>query len=113
MRGDDWEEKRARTMQSDEGAQGLVREHVEGGPGRFRRGFEGRVVMELGLFFFFLIYFGCIGSIVAAHGLFSSCGKRGATLCCGARASHCGGFPCCGARALGARASVVVACGLQ
>ena len=28
---------------------------------------------------------------------------------CGARASHCGGFSCCGARALGARASVVVA----
>ena len=24
----------------------------------------------------------------------------GATLCCGARASHCGGFSCCGAQAL-------------
>ena len=34
---------------------------------------------------------------------------RGATLCCGAQASHCGGFSCCGARALGTRASVVVA----
>ena len=34
-------------------------------------------------------------------------------LCCGARASHCGGFSCCGARALAARASVVVARGLQ
>ena len=31
----------------------------------------------------------------------------------GARVSHCGGFSCCGARALGARASVVVACGLS
>ena len=32
---------------------------------------------------------------------------------CTARASHCGGFSCCRARALGARASVVVACGLS
>ena len=37
----------------------------------------------------------------------------GATLRCGARASHCGGFSCCGARALGAQASVVVARGLS
>ena len=37
----------------------------------------------------------------------------GATLHCGAQASHCGGFFCCGARALGAQASVVVARGLQ
>ena len=29
-----------------------------------------------------------------------------ATLCCGAWASHCGGFSCCGAWALGVRASV-------
>ena len=28
------------------------------------------------------------------------------------QSSHCGGFLCCGARALGARASVVVACRL-
>ena len=35
------------------------------------------------------------------------------TLRCGAWASHCGGFSCCGAWALGARASVVVACGLS
>ena len=41
---------------------------------------------------------------VAARGLFPSCG---------AQASHCGGFFCCGARALGMRASVVVACGLS
>ena len=45
---------------------------------------------------------------------FSSCGKWGATLCCGAQASHCSG----GAWALGAWASVVAAhglssCGLQ
>ena len=37
----------------------------------------------------------------------------GATLHCGARASHCGGFSCCGAWALGTRASVVVVCGLS
>ena len=38
--------------------------------------------------------------------------QAGATLRCGARASHCGGFSCCGARALGVQASVVVALGL-
>ena len=37
----------------------------------------------------------------------------GAILCCGARASHCGGFSCCGTRTLGAWASVVVARELQ
>ena len=36
-------------------------------------------------------------------------GRAGATLHCGARASHCGGFSGCGAWALGAWASVVVA----
>ena len=44
---------------------------------------------------------------------FSSCGERGATLCCGARAPHCGDFSCCRARALGTWASVVVARGLS
>ena len=44
---------------------------------------------------------------------FSSCSERGATLHCGAWASHCGGFSCCGAQALGAWASVVVARGLS
>ena len=37
----------------------------------------------------------------------------GATLCCSVWSSHCGGFSCCGARALGSRASVVVALGLS
>ena len=37
----------------------------------------------------------------------------GATLRCGAPASHCGGFSCCRARALGTWASVVVAHGLS
>ena len=40
---------------------------------------------------------------------FAGCGERRLTLHCSARASHCGGFCCCGARALGTRASVVVA----
>ena len=39
--------------------------------------------------------------------------RVGATLRCGARASHCGGFSCCGAPALGVWASVVVAHGLS
>ena len=49
---------------------------------------------------------------VAACGL-SLVAASGATLCCCAQASHCGGFSCCGARALGARASVVVTHGLS
>ena len=45
---------------------------------------------------------------------FSSCGDRElATLCCGVRASPCGGFSCCGARAIGTRTSVAVAHGLS
>ena len=39
--------------------------------------------------------------------------RAGATPRCSARASHCSGFSCCGARALGTRASVVVACRLS
>ena len=64
----------------------------------------------------FLMYV-CMYLFMAVLGLrfcaraFSSCGKwgRGATVRCGARASHCGGFSCCRAQALGARAPVVVA----
>ena len=37
----------------------------------------------------------------------------GATLCCSAQASHCGGFSRCGAQGLGVRASVPVARGLS
>ena len=39
--------------------------------------------------------------------------RAAVTLCCGAWASHCGGFSCCRAQALGLRASVVVACRLS
>ena len=49
---------------------------------------------------------------VAARGL-SLVAASGATLRCGAWASHCGGFSCCGAQAVGAQASVVVARGLS
>ena len=67
--------------------------------------------------FFFLIYlfnlfiFGCIGSSLLRMG-FLYLRLAGATLRCGAWASHCGGFSC-GARALGMQASVVVAHGLS
>ena len=44
--------------------------------------------------------------------VFSSCGERGLPLVA-AWASHCSGFSCCRARALGMRASVVVARGLS
>ena len=59
-----------------------------------------------------LIYFWLRWAFVAVHGL-SLVAASGATLRCGAQASHCGGFSCCGARAVGAWASVVVAHGLS
>ena len=55
---------------------------------------------------------GCIGSSLP-HVDFLQLWRAGATLLCGAQASHCGGFFCCGARALGVQASVVVARGLS
>ena len=67
----------------------------------------------------FFIYINLFVYLLAVLGLcccveaFSSCGEQGLLFHCGARASHCGGFSCCGARALGARASVVVARGLS
>ena len=68
--------------------------------------------LPLPLFFFFLmnlfIYFWLCWVFVAARA-FLQLQRAGATLCCGARASHCGGFSCCRAWALGAQASVVVA----
>ena len=44
---------------------------------------------------------------------FTSCGERGLLFMAGAQASHCSGLSCRGARALGVRASVVVARGLS
>ena len=61
---------------------------------------------------FYLFIFGCVGSSLLCTG-FLQLRRKGATLRCGARASHCGGFFCCGARALVVWASIVVAHGLQ
>ena len=62
--------------------------------------------------FIYLFILDCVGSSLL-HAGFLQLRRAGATLCCSARASHCGGISCCRAQALGARASVVVACGLQ
>ena len=70
------------------------------------------------LFFFFLInlfylfIFGCVGFSLLHVG-FLQLRRAGATHCCSARASHCGGFSRCGARALGTWASIVAARGLS
>ena len=58
--------------------------------------------------FIYLFIFGCVGSLLLCAG-FLQLRRAGATLCCGARASHCGGFSCCGAQAVGSWASVVAA----
>ena len=64
------------------------------------------------ILFFLFFFFWLRWVFVAARGL-QELRRAGATLFCGAWASHCGGFSCCRARALGARASVVVALGLS
>ena len=61
---------------------------------------------------FCLFVFGCVGSSLLCAG-FLQLWRVGATLRCGVRASHCGGFSCCRAQALGTRASVVVASGVS
>ena len=58
--------------------------------------------------FFLNLFLGCIRSSLLHAGLLWLC-RVGATLCCGAQASHCGGFSCRRAQALGAQASVVAA----
>ena len=58
-------------------------------------------------------YFWLCWVFIAVRRLFLWLQRAGATLRCGARASHCGGFSCCGAQALGMRASVVVTRGLS
>ena len=66
---------------------------------------------------FFVFFLKLINLFLAALGLhccvqaFSSYSERG-LLCCGVQASR-GSFSCCGAWALGVRASVVAACGLN
>ena len=76
------------------------------------------IYLLLFIYFYKFIYL-IFNLILAALGLrccaqaFLQLQRAGATLCCGAWASHCSGFSCCGARALGVRASVVVSRGLQ
>ena len=62
------------------------------------------------LFLNLFLFFGCIGSLLL-HVRFLQLRRAGVTLLCSARA-YCGGLSC-GAWALGAQASVVVACGLS
>ena len=57
---------------------------------------------KINLFIYFI--FGCVGSSLLWAG-FLWLQRTGATLHCGARASHRGGFSCCRAQALGSRAS--------
>ena len=64
------------------------------------------------LLIYLFIYLGCVRSSLLRVG-FLWLQRGGATLRGGAQASHCGGCSCCGARALGVRASVVVARGLS
>ena len=59
--------------------------------------------------FTYLFIFGCIGSSLL-HAGFLQLWRVGATFCCGARASHCGGFSCCGSWTLEHRLS---SCGAQ
>ena len=58
--------------------------------------------------FFLFIYLAVLG-LRWCTWAFSRCNERGLLLRCGARASHCSGFSRCRARALGVRASAVVA----
>ena len=55
------------------------------------------------LFIYLFTYFWLRWVFIAVRG-FSLVAGAGATLCCSARASHCGGFSCCRARALGVQA---------
>ena len=66
----------------------------------------------INLFILFIFIFGCVGSSLLRVG-FLQLQRAGATLHCGAWASHCGDLSRCGARAPGAQASAVVARGLQ
>ena len=50
--------------------------------------------------FIYLFIYGRVGSLLLCTG-FLQLWRAGATLCCGAQASHCSGFSCCTAWALG------------
>ena len=61
------------------------------------------------LFMLFIFIFGCTGFPLPCVGFSLVVASRGSRC----MASHRGGFSCCGARAVGSRASVVVAHRLQ
>ena len=61
------------------------------------------------IYLFILFYFWLRWVFIAVRRLFLWLQRAGATLRCGVWASYCSGFSRCGARALGTRASVVVA----
>ena len=74
-----------------------------------------RASSTIGLFLFFVVvvgFSGCVGCLLLCAG-FLQLWRAGATLHCGARASHCGGFSCCGPWALGTWTLVVAAHGLS
>ena len=71
-----------------------------------------KIVLSFFLIYFIYLFFGCVGSSLLRVG-FLQLRRAGATLRCGARASHCGGFSRCEAWALGMWASVVVSRRLQ
>ena len=77
--------------------------------------FTGEVSIQIFCPFFknkiiYLFIFGCVGSSLL-HAGFLQLQRAEATLRCGARASHCGGFSCCGAWAL--ECMGFSSCGLQ
>ena len=65
-------------------------------------------VITLFKFYLFLVALG----LCCCEWAFSSCGERGATIHCGAQASHCYSFSCCRPQALGAWAQQLWLTGL-
>ena len=70
------------------------------------------IIIIIIIFKIYLFIFGCVRCPLLRVGSLQL-RRAGATPCCCAQASHCGGLSHRGAWALGARASAVVACGLQ
>ena len=69
-----------------------------------------KIFLKINLFYFYL--FLAVLGLHCCTRAFSSYSERGLLFVVVCRL-HCGGFSCCGARALGVRASVVVARGLS
>ena len=86
--------------------------HRNSGNGCLKVSYRPALCPVLLFFIYLFIYFWLHWVFVAVCGL-SVVRQAGATLGCGVRASHCGGFSCCGAQALQCTGSVVVAHGLS